>query len=232
MRVINWYSVMLILFISNGVLAQKASLCEKIGCSNHGTCVEVKEQPVCSCDEGYIADTKTSLTCIPYEVAMKLNEEKIPPARVDDGDEELFSVERALKKHNLDLSYKSYKKKYPHRPYAWLWHERYSKQMKIGKALMVGSIFSTVISVWLFSVGLDLSDDKLIVAGIVSSASSGLLLATGIPLYVAGKKRVTLLNGLIERENEKKTTDDSNSSRSFSISIDIASRGMSMTYPF
>ena len=39
--------------------------CARVSCSNHGTCVVVQGQPVCACDEGYVADPATRLTCNP-----------------------------------------------------------------------------------------------------------------------------------------------------------------------
>lgn len=39
------------------------SPCSGQSCSGHGRCVIVKNLPACACDEGYVPDTETGLTC-------------------------------------------------------------------------------------------------------------------------------------------------------------------------
>ncbi len=42
-----------------------ADACTGLTCSNHGTCVVKAGEPVCACDDGYVPDTTTGLSCQP-----------------------------------------------------------------------------------------------------------------------------------------------------------------------
>ncbi len=51
--------------LSTSVIAQDADPCEKVTCSNHGNCIVKGGEPVCACDEGFIPDTTTGMSCQP-----------------------------------------------------------------------------------------------------------------------------------------------------------------------
>jgi hypothetical protein len=45
--------------------------CEGVSCSNHGTCVTKGGDPACACDEGFIPDPTTGLSCQPAPAAAR-----------------------------------------------------------------------------------------------------------------------------------------------------------------
>ncbi len=61
--------------------------CETVTCSNHGVCVMKNDNPVCACDEGFIADPTTGLACNPVATTTAEAAPKgaAPAAPLDDG---------------------------------------------------------------------------------------------------------------------------------------------------
>jgi hypothetical protein len=65
MRVI---ALALLLFFSvPGVALGQDDPCAGVPCSNHGTCVTKSGDPACACDEGYVPDATTGLSCQPVQ---------------------------------------------------------------------------------------------------------------------------------------------------------------------
>lgn len=67
MRYLPWLLVAL-LFSTNAFA--KKDFCKGISCSNHGTCVVIKDRPGCACDGGYVPDATSGLNCLPMEMVI------------------------------------------------------------------------------------------------------------------------------------------------------------------
>jgi hypothetical protein len=77
-------------FTDRHVQAQTTTPCEGVTCSNHGTCIVKEGAPVCACEEGYIPDPTTGLSCQPA------GEPKGPQgpseAKTDKNDAEIIAI--------------------------------------------------------------------------------------------------------------------------------------------
>jgi hypothetical protein len=62
------------------------NVCDGIACSGHGKCVEIGGNPVCACSDGYMADQRTGLSCIPLAAKMDRETNEIVLEQTFDSD--------------------------------------------------------------------------------------------------------------------------------------------------
>ena len=193
--------LLLILLMSTCVWAQDSNPCAQISCSGQGTCVMVENRPVCSCNQGFVPDAETQLTCIPYDVAVNLKSSATPaqPVAEEPKNEELAQVEKALRKRNLSDSFRQFKLSNPNTHYAWFWYQRYEKRKKLGSFLIGFGAASFVLGLGgvLASSNIHATAGDLLAFGGAAVMGIGVLsTAVGVPIYVVCRRKMNRLERL------------------------------------